>query len=148
MDTHARRGGRDICLIGNYFRGRNYWVSESVAFLSFSPKTLLTFSRINQYDLIVIKWLFHVLLPSKDLELWFFLLLNKLLFYGKLESTVQLVILTLVSLTFLGGRSAAISCQNLQWLFRKANNFSPIYPDTILIISRYLHPRRPSATTF
>lgn len=28
--------------------------------------------------------------------------------YGKLESTVQLVILTLISLTFLGGRNAEI----------------------------------------
>lgn len=46
------------------FRGKELLSNRKSAPVRPSSKLLLTISRINQYDLIIIKWLFHVL-PSK-----------------------------------------------------------------------------------
>lgn len=46
------------------FRGKELLSNRESALVRPSSKLLLTISRINQYDLIIIKWLFHVL-PSK-----------------------------------------------------------------------------------
>lgn len=75
-----------------FFKGENLL---SIGKCRPSLETLLTISRINQYDLIIIKWLFNVL-PFKVLE--FCIMLNELFEKLELNCTV-LVDLTLFSLT-------------------------------------------------